>query len=335
MKTYSEYMIDINDRFDWLDEIVTHHCFIKEMYLNSNISSYHTFESIGLFPGCREIVNYFMDHLDEWIGKKHYVIKAVNVNGLNEQYFNEIHIKFLNDDEIYVHGKYLAGYHNDKFDETYDKTRWNEELKKFNFIDISIYNASEKLKNSVAEVFTHELVHLWDDYMIHKKSYLSYRDKTLKFKLKEQINILAKADKNNNESLNLMQQIVYFLDKFEVKAYIAQIDKELDKYELYNINDAIDVIRNNNIYKTYKYIYELLLDDDNKWLIENGFTISQLKKMKKLVSDAWNKIVNHTYLACIDHLKEPINCGSSPISLFDMMTPPWKRRKTTFNIQKT
>lgn len=328
MKIYTKYISEIKEDFDWLDDMILKYCLIYEMYNRNAINRYHTFESIGIFDGCKEIVKKIIDNFIKYIDKKEVIIKSNEIEKLNERYFDELHVKFLNDDKKYVHGLHLTGYRNDEFNETYENKRWNKENNKFNFIEISIYNASENNAFDVAEILTHELIHSWDDYVIHKYSYSSYRDKTLNFKLKNRFNELSnllKDDKDKND-LNIIQQVIYYLDKFEVKAYIGQLNKELDKYELYTVRELMNVVRNNDIYKTYKYIYELSLKNENNIFIENGATKSQLNQIRKLAANAWSKVVNHTYLACISHVKEPINPGSTTVSFFDMMTEPWKRK---------
>lgn len=59
MKTFTEFIIFKN--FDYVDEQVIKHYMIHRGF--NETLNYYTFESLGIFKGCKNIVNYITEKL--------------------------------------------------------------------------------------------------------------------------------------------------------------------------------------------------------------------------------------------------------------------------------
>ena len=120
--------------------------------------------------------------------------------------------------------------------------------------------------------------------------------------------------------------LIYYLDKFEINAYISQINSIIRGKKFKDIESIVKYIKDNcPTYDNYKYIYDVAFNDNDNEFIKNGATKSQLNRIRKLANAAWKKIINHTYLICVDALENKINEGSSKVFIKDKLTKLWKR----------
>ena len=341
MKSLQNFIEDFD--FDILDLQILKHSNIYYAFNKENISEYFTFESLGLFDGCKEIVNYILDNINDLIKDDSVIINSKGIS--NKCFFETIELSFKNDKSAIIHGEYEIGYQLDNNHKDYESKKWNKDKQIFNFIKINCYNFKNGSDNEIAEILTHELIHAWDDYILHKKSYNSLRDKNLNNKLKKEFNEIkqnlknekifciingehdkAKDISNKLNDFSFIEQLIYYLDKFEINAYIGQINQILRKRKFKTIKDSLDYIINNSVtYHNYKYIYELAFIDNDNIFIENGATKEQLNKIRKLISKAWKKIINHTYHICVDNVEEKLNEGSSLVLLENKSKKIWKR----------
>ena len=318
-----------HESLDDFDNDIVNHYLIHEAFTYDGTARYYTFESLGIFNCCREIVDYVISDLEKYIEEKNVIIDSNDIKDLNNKYFKKLNIVFKEDKSNTIHGEYLTGYLDDSND-ALENSRWDKENNIFNFINIVLYNCDILYINEVAEILTHELIHSWDDYILHSKSFSSLRNKTIDYdEYKKSFDELKRnLYKNDNtiKNINFIDRLLYYLNKFEMNAYIGQLSTELGNNKYDDIKDVVKAIQNNSIYKTYKLIYTVAFIDDGKWLVDNGATKSQVNKIKKLVKQAYNKIINHSYLACEDHLKKNINKGSSTLSFDKALSYIWKRK---------
>ena len=348
MKQFSKFIYErLDDQLDDHNQLIKH-SYIYYAFNKEKISEYFTFESIGLFNGCKEIVNYIIDNIDKFIKRKINIIKFESILGLTNHYFDILELKFENDRSSTVHGDYEIGYLDDDIDKDYNDKKWNAEKNIFNFIKITLYNCNKNNEQDIAEILTHELMHSWDDYILHLKSFSSLRNKNIQNKLKREFKIIKqnikdkkiycvingefdKADEydiklSNSEFINTL---IYYLNNFEINAYISQINQVLRSKSFNNIEDEVDYIsKNSSSYANYKYIYDLSFEDDGNIFLDYGASKSQLIKIRKLASKAWKKIINHTYHICIDHLSDlsnKLNEGSSNVLITNKLLKIWKR----------
>jgi len=344
MKSLKKFILKNN--FDFLDNQILEHCYISYAFKNEGLSEYFTFESLGLFNGCKEIVNYIMDNIENFYKKKDVKIKFEDINGLSNHYFDILELEFkTNRKNLETFGSYEIGYTEDDKNDEYEKLRWNTEKNIFNFIKITMHNFDIGSEDDIAEILTHELTHSWDDYILHIKSYDSLRDRNIGNKLKKEFDDIKRNIKNNKvacllsfdfdkmreydnklKDFSFVEKLIYYLDKFEINAYVSQINQILRNKHFDNVKDAIECIMNNSAsYYNYKCIYDLAFAENGNIFIEHGASDSQLKKIQKLASKAWRKIVNHTYHICIDNIEKKLNEGSSSLKLDKIMTKIWKR----------
>lgn len=343
MKSLKKYIIDTN--FDFLDNQVLEHCYVSYAFEKEGPTSYFTFESLGLFNGCKEIVNYIIDNIEDFYKKKSISIKFEDINGLTNHYFDELILKFSKDNEYGIHGGYEIGYSEDNKNDEYEKTRWNNEKNIFNFIKITLYNCDISNENDIAEILTHELMHSWDDYVLHINSYDSLRYRNMTNSLKKEFEEIKRNIKNKKimcllsfdfdkmseysnklKDFDFIEKLIYYLDKFEINAYVAQINQILRNKHFDNVKDAIKYIVNESAsYYNYKCIYDLAFAENGNTFVEHGASESQLKKIQKLASKAWRKIVNHTYHICVNNIEKKLNEGSSKLKFKELIIKIWKR----------
>ena len=350
MKSLVEYIynVDYQDDLDYLDNQLFEHCIIDIAYKNRySPSHYYTFESIGLFKGCKEIINYIIDNIKD-IYKDKTSIDSSKIS--DNLFFDKLNLsfEFNKEEDSEINGEYKIGYKDDSINDEYDLKRWNNEKQKFNFIDITIYNfddvESEWQLDDLAEMLTHEVKHAWDDYILHKQGNTSLRNKHLSNDFTKELeslrqNILMdsifKYDKKERDKykdyLNIdipyLKDIIYYLDKNEQNAYISQLNQVLKNKKFEDTKDLIKYLnKNSNTYYNYKTIFELFHDDEyiNK-LIYLGLKKSSINKLKKKSHEAWNKIVNHLYHILEEHKEKPLNEGSSKVFLRDLKIKLYKR----------
>ena len=338
MRKFSSYI-----NFDNLDEQLVKHSYISYAFNKECPSEYFTFESLGLFKGCNTIVDYVLN-LD--LSKNH-IIKSSDIKGLTNIFFDEFRLNIGHNHQDTANGGYEIGYNFEENQVEFEEKRWNKEKNIFNFITINLYNIDDASENDIAEILTHELTHAWDDYILHTKSYSSLRNKNLSNQLKNEFEeirknisnekvwaILASDRKKANELQkkqdyfeNYIQLLIYYLDKFEIKAYTSQINASIKNKKFKDIESIIKYIKDNcPTYVNYKHIYDVAFNDNDNVFIKNGATQTQLNKIRKLANVAWKKIINHTYLICVDALENKVNEGSSKIFIKDKLIKLWKRK---------
>jgi len=351
MKDIIEYIYnDFNTKyqFDYLDECLLKHLYIEHAYRNQySPSHYCTFESIGLFKGCKEIINYIIDNIKDIYKDKTSIDSSKIADNL---FFDKLNLSFgfNKEEDSEINGEYKIGYKNDDDNEEYDLEKWNINDQKFNFIDIIIYNfddpSSEWQVDDLAEMLTHELTHAWDDYILHKEGNSSLRNKKISNNFNKELkeindklllDSIFKFDKNErdlyisylNKDMPLLKKIIYYLEKTEQNAYISQINQVLKNKKFENSKDLIKYLNDKCVtYYNYKTIFELFHDDEyiNK-LIDLGLKKSSINKLKKKSHEAWNKIVNHLYHILEEHKEKLLNEGSSKVFLRDLKIKLYKR----------
>ena len=163
MKRLSEYIQE--NKFDILDMKIMNHSYIHYAFVHENLSEYFTFESLGLFKGCKEIVNYVLD-LDL---NKNYEINSSDIPNLTIKFFDKLILNIGNNKSNNVNGEYEIGYLLDENDIEFEEKRWNKDKSIFNFITINLFNIDNANESEIAEILTHELTHAWDDYILHSK----------------------------------------------------------------------------------------------------------------------------------------------------------------------
>lgn len=349
MKNITDYIYhNFNKKynFDYLDKQLLHHLNIDYAYKDQKgINGSYTFESLGIFKDCKKIINYIVDNILN-IYKKETSIDSEKIS--NDLFFNKLNLYFDINNKNIIEGSYKIGFENDEDNIKYDLDRWNNDNKKFNFIEITVYNFddpnSEWQVDDLAEILTHELTHAWDDYILRLEGTSSLRNKKLSNDFNKELNNLREKilldsifnfDKNErdkykeylNKDIPLLKDVLYYLDKNEQNAYISQLNQVLKNKKFENTKDLVNYLNNKSVtYYNYKVLFELFHNDEyiNK-LIELGLKKSSINKLKKQSHEAWNKIVNHLYHILEDHKIKPLNEGNSKVFFRNLEIKLYKR----------
>ena len=294
MKSIEEYIKEItnhdNTEYDFLDE-----CLLNQLniYYNFNlltISESMILESKGSFPNQEDIVNKILKEID--------ISKTTNIININNKIIDKVYLHFKSTQNSKFICEYIVD--NVKYDD-YNIVRWDNDNKRYRFVEINIINYTNN--DDLEELLYHETQHIWDDYqmMIHQNIPLSD-------KIKKSLN-----NKFNNSNIdNTLKEILYYVNDYEISAYISQMNGMFHGKKFNDIKDAFnDVIYKSNVYQNYKLIYYALYNDKytNK-LLNIGIKKSELSNMKNLIKKKFNKIINHAYHICGEHTCKHLNTGS-------------------------
>ena len=309
-KKLTEYIIA--QQFDDIDKLVISECNI-ETFKNSPVLKYGILESLGIFSGCKEIIEYLFNKLKENIGKQELSIDITNLKADNK-FFNScfLHIKY---DDKYKDGE--AGYYSSDGHDDYNEVRYDTINEKFKFIEINLIFSKEHIDN-IYSLIMYELVHAYDDY-IHIKKFgfdasLYERNKRSKYKL-------VRVKKENDDIIiQVFKDFMYLLNKAEQNAYIGQLNSEV-KGTYKNIKDIINDLKNTSIFFNYKQIklnFNAIIKN-KKYLNQFCEVYRQtyetkksnesiIKELNNKYNKCWKKFINHLYQIAEDHLiKENFN----------------------------
>ena len=294
MKSIEEYINEITNHkdpeYDLLDE-----CILNQLrvYYNFNlitITESMILESKGSFPNQDQMVNKILNEIDS--------NQDVSIVKIDNNIVDKIYLYFKTEENDKFHCEYVVD--NEKYDD-YNLVRWDNDNKRYKFAEIDIINYTNK--KELEEFLYHETQHLWDDYqsMIHKNIPLSDKVK----------NSLDTKFKNSNIDKTL-KDILYYIDDYEISAYISQMNGLFNGKKFSYIKDAFnDIIYTSYVYQNYKWIYYALYNDKYVDMLSNaGIKKSEITNMKKIIKKKFNKIINHAYHICGEHTEQHLNPGS-------------------------
>lgn len=281
MQNIDEYIKNITIqeeiKYDDIDNIILDHCYIHYKFNYKLVTESNIYESsTSKFPEQDELVKNILTKLNKYKGSKQIKI--------NNKFIKDIYIHFKYSDENKMYGEYVYG--NNKYDD-YNEIRWNDINQKFNFIEINIYNY-EKDPNGLEEILYHETKYIWDDYqlMLHHNINLSK---------------IIKQHKSKNE---LIENILYYGNKYEISAYLSQLNKVLENKKYHNIKETLDDIIKSSIYQNYKYLYYIMIEDKYKNELLKEINNKEYNKIKENIRKCWDKIIHHIYIICGEHIDE-------------------------------
>ena len=235
-------------------------------------------ESTGMFKHAEEV----NDILVEEIKKR---INEIDVsNGdyyidLDESLFNSIPQLFFKQVTIIVSnnvdykGMYCIG---SKNDDDYIISKWDDEDKTFNWIDIVLnYDYVEPRffdEYEISETLQHELQHAYQDWQRYKNNGVNTYLQKFKSKLSKQL--------DNDGFYN------YYLKKDEFEGFLNNIQRYVKNLKSkFDIKDIYKKLGYYDDYRIYKNIYMSALNDNS----------NMTNKQKKLAKYYWNKLNNHIY----------------------------------------
>lgn len=281
MKNIEDYIKKIttksNIKYDYLDNIVLDHCYIHYVFNYRLVTESNIYEtSTSKFPGQDKLVKDLIDNIS--------YNKITSKISVNTNYVKDIYIHLDINSEEGINGGYV--YDNSKYDD-YNEIRWDSINKRFNFIEIYINNYN-KDPNGLEELLYHETKHMWDDYQLMLHNNINF---------KNVIKIYHSKD-------DIIRDILYFSDKYEISAYLSQLNKVLGNFKYDNIKNALNDIIKSSIYKNYKDIYYVLTNDLYKDELLKEISNKEYNKIKKNIQIAWHKIIHHIYIICGEHINE-------------------------------
>lgn len=296
MKTIEEYITEIinhkDPEYDLLDEYILSQLIIYHNFNLVTITESMILEYKGSFPSQSDIVNQILKEIDN--------SKGTNIINIDNKIIDKIYLHFKYTENGKSSCEYVVD--NEKYDD-YNTIRWDNDKERYRFAEIDINNYTNK--NDLEELLYHETQHLWDDYqlMIHKNIPLSNKVK-------------KSLDRKFGDSHidSTLKEILYYVNDYEISAYISQINGMFHNKKFNDIKDAFNtIIYPSNVYKNYKWIYYALQTDKYiNDLINIGIKKSELTSMKIRIKKKFNKIINHAYHICGEHTIKHLNSGSIP-----------------------
>ena len=244
MKSIEEYIKEITNHidpeYDWLDECLLNQLNIYHNFNLITITESMIMESKGSFPGQSDIVSKILKEID--------IAKQTNIIDIDNNIVDKIYLHFKHNKNNKFSCEYIVD--NEKYDD-YNIVRWDNDKERYRFAEININNYENK--NDLEELLYHETQYLWDDYqlMIHKN--ISLSDK-VKNSLDRKF-----SDPHIDDTL---KDILYYMNDYEISAYISQINGMFHNKKFSDIKDAFNsVIYPSNVYQNYKWIYYALYND--------------------------------------------------------------------------
>lgn len=291
MKDLNEYL----NNFDSIDKILIKHA---EFGYAANACGirwrpYYTFESLGIFNGCKELVN-------DIVEKYKPGMDSIILNCADCEFTDKIEICFKKQKGEKEYDGYYMG------DEKYP-SRWDEDKQKFKYIKIEIYNINpdDYLEEPLKMTLAHEFIHAHDDWILHKdgtslyNKYKTYNHKEefvkIVSRIRDDITSLKKYEHRVVQDLHNTDLIIYFLNNYEIHSFIGSINEKIKGKEFDTTEEFVNFLNKEvKEYGIYKNIYYILRKKDfEEALIDYGFKKSTINILKKKSSKVLQKMINH------------------------------------------
>ena len=279
--------------------------------------SYNIDESYGAYKGQIEFVVALAEYISNELKNKTSIGLDIDKEDLDKStdfeniFFKKIHISY--EENI------VTGYNAKK--STFDK---KENL--FDVVNISIDTTQYKTYNKLLNVLIHELTHAWEAYQRELNNNTSLYEIT---KYNSKYNNIIKQNDSDDDYDILVKQIEYHLAKFEINAFLSELNVELEKTKetINDYNDALKIFMENATWKRYFVLYSTFNSYDEDELIEftehynkicnTHFTTNKLIKKitnrfekvlhkiltnaPKIYFDFFNRQTNENYLIELDN----------------------------------
>ena len=234
-------------------------------------------ESIGMFKHAEEINDILISEIKKRINEID-VSNGEYYIDLDESLFDSVPqiffkaVTLIVSDNVDYKGMYYVG---SKGDDDYIISKWNDEDKTFNWIDIVLnydyLNPKYFDEDEISETLQHEMQHAYQDWQKYKnhgvKSYLE--------------NFRNDSDKQHTKA-----SYDYYLDKDEFEGFLNNIQRYVKGLKgKFDIKDIYKKLSYYNDYTMYKNMYVSAMNNDP----------NMTNKQKKLIKQYWNKMNNHIY----------------------------------------
>lgn len=279
----------------------------------------NVFEEHGIFSKSREFASFISKFIENFIvdDKDHNIMfLCKEIPELRNDFFNILYVNFDDNFDPNTKGEYDYLCSDEKFIGN-----------KFEYVTISINKNIDRKK--IYQTIQHELNHFYKDLNKHKNKAGSLEDEIVKTNFGS-----LNGDENDSDFEKFVKDILYFLDKTEAQAYIAEFDGILGDEKFKNIQNGFNKIYESKLYKDIKNFAILMETNDdllNKKLCDTYRNIYKanttdekiLKMLRKKWNVFWKKFTNHIYQCVCDHVvkyqeKPNINIGSEDIELQHM-----------------
>ena len=289
MKTLEEYLDSKaieESKYDFIDrEFID---YFNEKWAIQHAQSYddlkyEIYESKITYDGQEEQADVIDKEFKQREGNDTIIIDSSKFNGIENVCFSKLHL-YVKLVDKYEHAEYK---YNDKKYQDYNEIRWNNDIEKFNFVEITVF--VKNTTTSIKDIVLHELKHCWDDFNGFKHHKTKLSDATLNTKFKR-----FNSMKDDDTFVNNVKQINNMFTKVEQNAYISQfignIGSILKQKKWHSIDEAIKELVKSEEYIRYKKLKEfvmLVLADDK---IQSRYVDVYKSITNTTLSDA--KIVN-------------------------------------------
>lgn len=243
------------------------------------------YEKYGLYDGCKELINFIIDKLQNIKNFNKIEIFYNDVSDINNIVFDKLIISFKHKNDA------LEAAYQPK-DITTQKI--NEKTKRFNQVNILFRLNTESptilYSPSLKAIIGHELTHIFNDYRIQsicKGSFVKLFN-TNEYKLSKQFNVSKSRPTVERE----LERALYMLNEYEKNGFIASLAEEIEEIKqayggkienLIDANTIYSSIKGTAIYKSYMEIGRY---------INNYYTDNLTRFEKEKIIEHWNEIFN-------------------------------------------
>lgn len=283
---------------DYIDYNILQHLAIE--YKENNLYSKKRIilEKYGIYDGCEELAKFIYEKIKKEGMNNQYTFSSNELKSFKNIFFDKIIVDVDPTD--------------DSGAEYIDNNSLNDHFL-FDNVIINIYQYENHL-NKIKELLMHELTHAYNNYMMLLKNDKGYFDMANSLLYK---NIL-KDPSNTNDFL--IKKALYLLLGYEKNAFIAEIKAELEEHkeQIKGPHDALKVLKNSVVYKSYKKLdteinafFKGTLHNKNIEEIEISYkeitgetkTANQIfKKLKALSKKTLKKLDHQLPKLCIENL---------------------------------
>lgn len=290
-----------NNEYDYIDLNILLECQYKfnDEYFNPGYSIYgNIFESHGIFDRARQFSSFITLFIKTFVSEKNKTIMFIcnDIDELKNDFFEIIYINFSDLSKIGIKGEY---------DETNQENRFINN--KFTYITISLDNNINN--EDIYKTISHELKHAYQDLNLCINNKENLYQKAIQTKIYK-----LNFEKTDDDIMNLLKYVLHITDKYEISAYISELDGILGDKKYDNIQNAFNEIYKSDIYSKMKYV-KLIIDINdaktlNKFCIaynkifDTKFSNDKIKNiLYKKVNLFWEKFTNQVYQCVCDHTK--------------------------------
>lgn len=297
MKNLIEILTE--EQLDWFDQILLEHISIN-FPLNLMMC-----EARGLYKGLEELVEKIYSDAIKASKKCSGIINLEydrdELQKISNIFFNRLYINI----DFRKSNKSSEGFYQNNFNINSDTMLFDEvkiELNTNGFKDIQ-------------KLLYHELTHAHQNYrqILNRDS-----NKTLQYMLNGFYSVAVKASDDNIRQY--VRDILYSTFGSEQNAFMTELACELKSYKhiIKNTKDALDVLKNTNIYNSYKSLFcyielynenklsktikETIVDEYNNICNTNLNTNKVFKKLEYLLNKSFKKLNDNIGRLCLENL---------------------------------